>query len=337
MITVLESLNRALKQALSDDPQALLIGEDILDPYGGAFKVTQGISTLFPDRVLTSPISEAGIVGIASGMAMRGLHPIVEIMFGDFIPLIADQLINHLAKFRWMYNDQVRVPLVIRTPMGGYRGYGPTHSQTLEKIFLGIPGIKVVAVNSFSDPGKLLYDAILSEEDPILFIEHKLLYPLSLFDESVNRDFDRTLLPGNPSYPTYRLTLLGAPDPQLTFIAYGYMAELASQTMLKLAYEEEIFCELIVPTQLAPFEITPLMDFIRQTKHLMTIEEGTRTMGWGAEILSQIMERMNNSAIRATRIAANDHPIPASPALENDTLPGLRDIITAAHAILNHS
>lgn len=337
MVTILESLNRALHRALSDDPQALLIGEDILDPYGGAFRVTQGISTVFPDRALSSPISEAGIVGVATGMAMRGLHPIVEIMFGDFVTLIADQVINHLAKFRWMYNDQVRVPLVIRTPMGGYRGYGPTHSQTLEKIFLGIPGIKVIAVNSFCDPGKLLYDVVLSEEDPVLFIEHKLLYPLPIFDESVNRDLLRTPLPGNPSFPTYRLTLRGAPDPQLTFIAYGYMAELASQTLLKLAYEEEIFCELIVPTQLAPFEITPLIDFIQQSKHLITLEEGNRTMGWGAEMLSQVIERTAPMPVYVARIAAKDHPIPASPILEKNTLPESTDIITAVHAILNIS
>ncbi|MGB9640122.1 MAG: alpha-ketoacid dehydrogenase subunit beta [Anaerolineales bacterium] len=337
MVTILESLNRALLQVLSDDPQALLIGEDILDPYGGAFKVTQGCSTLYPDRVLASPISEAAIVGVATGMAMRGLHPIVEIMFGDFITLIADQLINHLTKFRWMYNDQVRVPLVIRTPMGGYRGYGPTHSQTLEKIFLGIPGIKVVAVNSLSDPGKLLYDVVLSEQDPVLFIEHKLLYPLPIFDETLNRDLLRTSLPANSAFPTYRLTLRGAPDPQLTILAYGYMVELASQALLKLAYEEEIFCEVIVPTQLAPFEITPLLDFIRKTKHLITLEEGTRPVGWGAEILAQIMEQTNYPPISAARIAAKDHPIPASPILENNTLPGLTEIIHVAHLILNKS
>ena len=119
MPTVLDSLNSALRQALALDAHVYLLGEDILDPYGGAFKVTRGLSTEFPDRVLTTPISEAGILGVASGMALRGLRPVVEIMFGDFLTLIADQVINHAAKFRWMYNDQVRTPLVIRIPMGG--------------------------------------------------------------------------------------------------------------------------------------------------------------------------------------------------------------------------
>ena len=105
----------------------ILLGEDISDPYGGGFKVTKGLSTLFPNRVLNTPISEPSIVGVATGIALRGLHPILEIMFGDFLTLCADQIINHASKFEWMYNKNVKVPLVIRVPMGGYRGYGPTH------------------------------------------------------------------------------------------------------------------------------------------------------------------------------------------------------------------
>ena len=104
MITVLDSLNSALQRAFADDARVLLLGEDVLDPYGGAFKVTRGLSTRFPDRVLTTPVSEAGIVGVGAGMALRGLRPVVEIMFGDFVALAADQLVNHIAKFRWMYN-----------------------------------------------------------------------------------------------------------------------------------------------------------------------------------------------------------------------------------------
>ncbi len=128
--------------------------------------------------MLTTPISEAGIVGVASGMALRGLRPVVEIMFGDFLTLAADQVINHAAKFRWMYNEQARVPLVIRTPMGGRRGYGPTHSQTLEKHFLGTPGLRVLAPCALGEPGKLLLQAILEDDDPVLFVENKLLYLL---------------------------------------------------------------------------------------------------------------------------------------------------------------
>src|SRR5512139_3471341 len=176
----LESLNAALHQAFAADERVYLLGEDVLDPYGGAFKVTRGLSSAFPGRVLTTPISEAGITGVAAGMALRGLRPVVEIMFGDFITLAADQLVNHIAKFRWMYNEQVRVPMVVRTPMGGRRGYGPTHSQTLEKLFLGVPGLRLLAPTALGDPGELLYNAVRTTEDPTLFIENKLLYTQTL-------------------------------------------------------------------------------------------------------------------------------------------------------------
>ena len=143
--TVLDSLNQALHGLMDGDVRVVVLGEDILDPYGGAFKVTRGLSSRFPERVFTTPISEAAIVGLASGLSLRGLRPIAEIMFGDFLLLAGDQLVNHAAKFRWMYNDGVRVPMVIRTPMGGRRGYGPTHSQSIEKHFMGVPGLWVVA------------------------------------------------------------------------------------------------------------------------------------------------------------------------------------------------
>jgi len=174
--TVLQALNEAMHEAMARDDRVLFLGEDILDPYGGAFKVAKGLSTRFPDRVLTTPISEAAITGIAAGLALRGMRPVVEIMFGDFLSLAFDQLLNHACKYRWMYNSQVRVPMVVRTPMGGRRGYGPTHSQCTEKHFVGMPGLRVVAPNSLCDPKRLLLRAILSDDEPTLFVEHKLLY-----------------------------------------------------------------------------------------------------------------------------------------------------------------
>ena len=152
-----------------------LFGEDILDPYGGAFKVTHGLSDAYPDRVVTTPISEASLFGVAAGMALRGQRPILEIMFGDFIALGFDQVVNGISKFREMYDDQVTVPLVVRTPMGGRRGYGPTHSQSLEKLLLGIPNICVVAASECHDLRGLLTSAV-EDEQPVFFIENKLMY-----------------------------------------------------------------------------------------------------------------------------------------------------------------
>ena len=175
MATVLGSLNEAMHRAMERDPRVHLIGEDLLDPYGGAFKFSKGLSSRFEGRVWTTPISEAAIVGVSVGMALRGLRPVAEMMFGDFLTLAADQIVNHAAKFRWMFNDQVRVPMVIRAPMGARRGYGPTHSQTLDKHFLGVPGLWVVSPSIFGDPGVLLEQAI-AHEDPVLFIESKTCY-----------------------------------------------------------------------------------------------------------------------------------------------------------------
>ena len=153
-------LNEALHEVFASRDDVHLLGEDVLDPYGGAFKVTQGLSDAYPDRVLTTPISEASLFGVAAGMALRGRRPILEIMFGDFIALGFDQVVNGIAKFREMYDDQVTVPLVVRTPMGGRRGYGPTHSQSLEKLLLGVPNIVVVAMSECHDLGGLLVSAV---------------------------------------------------------------------------------------------------------------------------------------------------------------------------------
>jgi pyruvate/2-oxoglutarate/acetoin dehydrogenase E1 component len=335
MPTVLESLNSALHRAFAADERVLLLGEDVLDPYGGAFKVTRGLSTAFPGRVLTTPISEAGIVGVAAGMALRGYRPVVEIMFGDFVTLVADQIINHAAKFRWMYNDQVHVPLILRTPMGGRRGYGPTHSQTLEKLFIGTPGLGVVAPTHFGDPGGLLEQIILETQDPVLFVENKLLYLLPVnggmeelelqpvtAQKAKNREQGRFSIP----CPLYRITVKGAPAPTLTMAAYGFMAELARQAMLKLAYEDEIFIELFIPTDLTDFNLH------LSTSRLLVIEEGTLTLGWGAEIVARAAEVLGSRLKIVRRLAARDLPVPASGPLEAMVLPGVDDIIQAARA-----
>ncbi len=338
MPTILESLNASLHDVMTQDERVYIMGEDILDPYGGAFKVTRGLSSSFPKRVITTPISEAGIVGLAAGMALRGLRPIVEIMFGDFFTLIADQLINHVAKFRWMYNDQVDVPIVIRAPMGGRRGYGPTHSQSLEKLFLGVPALRVLSPSTIGEPDKLLMHAVLNDDNPVLFIENKLLYLLKLHTEKSLTDFEMkiiiddsedNLLQPTSYAPTYRLTLTDAPPPTLTMATYGYMAELALEACLKLAYEEEVFTELVISTQLAPFITAPIFDSVRETHRLVVIEEGGRTLGWGAEVLARGAETLGKQLTYANRVAALDLPLPASGQLEKMILPDIQDIIFA--------
>ena len=325
-MNVLDSLNAGLHRAFQADERVYLLGEDVLDPYGGAFRVSRGLSSEYPQRVITTPISEAGIVGVATGMALRGLRPVVEIMFGDFLTLAADQLINHAAKFRYMYNEAVRVPLVVRTPMGGRRGYGPTHSQSLEKYFLGVPGLRVLAPTTLGEPGRLLEKAILENEDPLLFVENKLLYLLPLLQEGSLGEFEVHTVESDDSFV---LRLQGAPPPTLTIAAYGYMAELARQAMLRLAYELEIFTELVIPTQLSPFTSEPLLASAVRTGQLLVLEEGTITLGWGAEVIARCAESTPNLR-RYARLAAPDQPIPASRPQEEAVLPGVDQILQSA-------
>ncbi len=340
MTTVLESLNSGLHRAFACDERVYLLGEDVLDPYGGAFKVTRGLSSAYPARVLTTPISEAGITGLAAGMALRGLRPVVEIMFGDFITLAADQLVNHIAKFRWMYaggkaeSEQLRLPLLIRTPMGGRRGYGPTHSQTLEKLFMGVPGLRILAPAAFAttetgDPGSFLCWTILESNDPVLFIENKLLYLLPVLGPVPLDDFELQ----SEGWPlTFRLKIRGAPPPQATLVAYGYMAELARQAASRLAYEHEIFTELIVPTQLSPFEMGSILDSASRTGRVVTVEEGSLSLGWGAEIIARVSESLGGELRSARRVAARDLPVPSSGPLEETVLPGIEEILEAVRS-----
>jgi len=345
--TVLERLNTALHAALKTNPRVYILGEDILDPYGGAFKVTRGLSTQYPDRVLTTPISEAAIVGISSGLALRGMHPVAEVMFGDFVTLTADQLINHAAKFRWMYNDNVRVPLVLRAPMGGRRGYGPTHSQSLEKLFLGVPGLKVVAPNALGDPGELLLAAI-ADDDPVLFIEHKILYtrPLLQSNDVVDWEVSRW---GDP-YPVFTLQVPNIDSSHLTIATYGYNFELVLAAAHELMYEYEIFPEIILFSQLSPFpsvsrasplqnplsssdsSLHPLFASVSRTRRLLTVEEGTLSLGWGAEIAARSSEQAPDLKIR--RVAAFDLPVANSKSLEDAILPSQESILKAAQELV---
>ncbi|PKN99728.1 MAG: alpha-ketoacid dehydrogenase subunit beta [Chloroflexi bacterium HGW-Chloroflexi-4] len=332
--TVLDSLNQGLISALKADSSVHLLGEDILDPYGGAFKVTRGCSTAFSMQVIPTPISEAGLAGVTAGMALRGLRPVLEIMFGDFTTLIADQLINHISKFRWMYNDSVTLPLVIRTPMGGRRGYGPTHSQSLEKLFMGVPGLTVLVPANFSvgihSPGSILENTILNTDSPVLFIENKMQYlqPLltaeTLADFEVDLRYDPTDI--NQQYPIYCLSIKGAPSAAVTISAYGFCAELARQAQLKLAFEEEIFTELIIPTRLSPFALQPLMDVVARTGKILLIEEGTRSLGWGAEVGTLLAETLGDKLKQVKRLAALETPVPAAVSLETGMLPQQEDI-----------
>ena len=327
--TVLASLNAGLRAALAEDERVILLGEDVLDPYGGAFKVARGLSTEFADRVLATPISEAGILAVATGLALRGFRPVAEIMFGDFLFLAGDQIVNHAAKYRAMFNGKVRVPLVVRTPMGGRRGYGPTHSQTLEKHFIGVPGLWVVSPHPLLDPGALLRQAI-TIDDPVLFVENKIGYGEPLRAEVPGYEIVRLADAAAP-FPTVWLKPQAAADGLI--LCYGGMAPLAFAAVEHLRDREQLHFGIVVISQLSPTPASHLDLILREAapRAVVTVEEAPAEGGWGAELIATIAQSRDGlSALAYRRVGAKRTAIASARSLEDQILPQLDDIVAAA-------
>ncbi len=317
-----KELGAALRESLETDERVVLIGEDIIDPYGGAFKVTRGLSTDFPSRVRTTPISEGAIAGFSAGLALAGMRPIAEVMFGDFITLCFDQIVNHITKYEAMYNGKATCPVVFRVPSGGHRGYGPTHSQSLEKHFFGVPHLRVVAASLFHDPRDAFRD-FLSQNTPVLYVEHKLLYPQHM------RLAPNGLITTREG-STVRLSAVPREDCTATVLAYGYQAGLAADIVEKLAVEEEIFVELLVPAELSPMDWAPVEVSAKATGSLVTVEEGTAGWSWGTEVSAVMSERLFGLLRRPVSVVASEKTvIPSSRAKEGRMLVGSPQIETA--------
>ncbi|HXB06416.1 MAG TPA: transketolase C-terminal domain-containing protein [Puia sp.] len=315
--TFLESIQSALMTAMDRSERVYIIGEDILDPYGGAFRVTKGLSSKYPDRVITTPISEAAITGIGTGMAIRGLLPVVEIMFGDFMALCMDQLLNSASKFPLMYKEKVSVPLVVRTPMGAGRGYGPTHSQSLEKYFLGMPGLDVVAPSIFHDPGALLLSAIFDSVNPVLFIENKILYTKKLCYGDSGLSIERQ---GSGAFPAAIVRNHPTGQPDIWVIAYGGTSELVRETMLELK-DEEITITCICPSLISQSGLSGLLKDRPGFERVVILEEGTEGFNWGSEMAAAIYDHSFRTLKKPIlRLAPPADAIPASKALENEFL-----------------
>ena len=322
-------LNESLHELFAERDDVYLLGEDVLDPYGGAFKVTQGLSDAYPDRVLTTPISEASLFGVAAGMALRGQRPILEIMFGDFIALGFDQIVNGIAKFREMYDEQVTVPLVVRTPMGGRRGYGPTHSQSLEKLLLGVPNIVVVAASECHDLRGLLVNAV-EDERPVFFIENKLMYGRPNRRPEEGHIGELAVREAGTRYPALTFSGTDFSEGSATVVTYGGMVPVVLDAVTELILEHEIFCEVVALSQLLPMELAPVLESVARTGALVTAEEGTLTGGFGAEIAARVQETAwSDLRGPVQRVAARDGIIPSARALEDAMLPSADDVVEA--------
>ncbi len=311
------------------DSHAVLLGEDILDPYGGAFKVTKGLSTRFPDRVFTTPISEASIAGLAVGMALRGMRPIAEFMFGDFITLAADQIVNHAAKYIGMYSDQIKLSMVLRTPVGGGRGYGPTHSQSLEKMFLGLPMFHVLAPSHFVHPGEILVQAIAGGY-PALYLENKLLYPELLKLEQQMGSIQRTVQFDKHNYPVVKLSNFSDNrKADIALVTYGGMSRLLGPILNRLA-EEEIWATACLPVCLSPLPVSLIQDMTEGIGKILVIEEASPMFGWSSEVTTALYEahaaKLDGPILR---VGAANSVIPASKPLEEKVLVSEEKILSA--------
>ena len=311
------AIRQALEEEMERDENVILLGEDVAE-YGGAFKLTAGIVDKFgTKRVRNTPISENGFVGVAVGAAITGLRPVVEIMFMDFIALAMDQIINHAAKFRYQFGAQCSVPITIRCPAGAGRGYGPTHSQSLERYFVATPGLVVLAPATPADAKGLLKSAIRCD-DPVIFVESKLLYsttgPLPADDYTT---------------PIGKAAVTREGD-DVTIVAYSRMAVEALKAAQALA-DHDVNAEVIDLRTIAPLDAATITESVNKTGRVVVAEEGWLTGGIGAELVAQIAENcFDYLSAPPRRVAAADVPVPASRTLEAAATPDATSIATAA-------
>ncbi len=320
-ITIGQAINEALREEMRRDPTVMLIGEDVGLP-GGTYKITEGLIKEFgPDRVMDTPISEAGIAGLGVGAAMVGMRPVVEIMFGDFTTLVMDQLVNQAAKVHYMSGGKLRVPLTIRTTMGAGRRAAAQHSQTLYAWFCHIPGLRV-AVPSTPYDAKGLLKAAIRDNSPVIFFEDKQNYRQTGFVP--DEDY---VLP------------LGVADikragEDITLIAMSSMVPLALEAAQQLA-GMGVSAEVIDPRTLSPLDEETLVRSAIKTSRCIVIDEGHQNFGASAEIAA----RINKGAFYhldapVERIAAMDVPIPFTPVLEDLTIPHVETVVALAKSMV---
>jgi len=316
-----QALNEALKEEMQRDERVFLIGEDI-GVYGGAYGVTRGLYDTFgPERVRDTAISESAIVGAGVGAALTGMRPVVEIMYIDFMTLAMDQVCNQAAKLRFKFGGKARVPLVIRTQGGTGRCLSLHHSQNLEAWFIHVPGLKVVMPSTPYDAKGLLKSAV-RDDNPVLFIEHKMLYGT------------KGLVPEEEYLVPLGVADVKRKGEDVTIVAHSRQTLYTLQAAEELA-KEGVEAEVIDPRTLLPLDINTIVESIKKTGRVVLVEEGCKTGGVGAEICAQIVERaFDYLDAPVVRVAGADVPVPMSPVLEEAAVPSKNSIMKAVRNLL---
>jgi pyruvate/2-oxoglutarate/acetoin dehydrogenase E1 component len=331
---VAENLNRALHRVFDGDPRVYLLGEDLLDPYGGAFKISKGLSTRHPSRVLTTPLSESGTLGVANGLALCGDKAIVEIMFGDFITLGFDQIVNFATKSVSMYGRRLPLHLLIRCPVGGNRGYGPTHSQSLQKHFVGIPHLALYELSPFHDNETLL-PTLLGRGEPTILFEDKILYTRRMCRDGVVDDLFRSDFLDREH--NYARIFIDDPDRyDCLVIAPGGLIDRVLAAARDLFVGLELTCQIIVPSRLYPFDLEPLLSTVRRAEAICVVEDGSAGGTWGDEIAQRIYEALWGHLKRPILLVnSRDSIIPTAAHLERQVLVQSETIYHAIRAAAN--
>jgi pyruvate dehydrogenase E1 component beta subunit len=320
-ITYVEAVREALTQKMASDPSVFLIGEDI-GVYGGAFGATAGLLQQFgAQRVIDTPISEAGIAGACIGAALTGMRPVGEIQFMDFVTLSMEQLVLQAAKIRFMFGGKAKVPFVLRTPGGSGTGAAAQHSESLENWFVHVPGLKVVMPSNPFDVKGLLIAAI-EDENPVIFIEHKLLYKTK----------------GAVPEEIYTVPLgksnVARPGKDLTIVATSVMVNRSLQAAEQLA-GEGIEAEVIDPRTLRPLDEAPIIESVMKTGRALVVHEAVQTGGFGGEVVARIVDSEAFDYLEAPvrRLGGLDIPIPYNRNLEYHAVPQVENIVAEARKL----
>lgn len=320
-ITMREAISQALWEEMERDESVFILGEEV-GVWGGTYAVTKGFYDHFgPQRVKDTPIAEAAIIGAAIGAALTGLRPVAELMTINFAFAAMDHIVNEAAKLRYMFGGQFTIPMVIRTPGGGGRQLGATHSQTPDAIFAHFPGLKVVAPGTPEDAKGMLKSAIRSN-DPIMFIEHATLYQVR--GEVPEEDYTTPL---NKA----RIHRAGS---DVTLVTYSKMLELSDKAADQLA-KEGIAAEIVDLRCLRPLDMEPVLESFKKTNRAVVVEEGWRSYGVGSEVASRIYEQAFDYVdAPIQRVAQKEVPLPYNRNLEQMALPQVEDIIQAVKEVL---
>ncbi len=321
-LSVRAALNRALAEEMARDERVFCLGEDIADPFGGSWKVTQGLSTRFgAERVRNTPISESAIVGAAVGAALVGMRPVAEIMYVDFMAVCGDGIVNQAAKFRYMSGGQTGVPVVFRTQGGSGRATAAQHGQSFESWFTHIPGLVVVMPAAPADACGLLKSAI-RDENPVVFIEPKMVYALE--GEVPEEEF---------TVPLGKASIRRAGS-DVSVIAIGAMVAEALEAAEALA-AEGIEAEVIDPRTLFPLDREAILASVARTSRVVVVHEASKRSGWGAEVAAMIAEEaFYDLDAPVKRVAGLNTPIPSAPDLEALHRPDAARIAEAVRGLM---